>query len=153
MPSIEWIAIQDPLDSTKDIGAVGFVGNDVVTIVSFYEGADADRSGDVSMGEWLVSKLSPLSVDGMAITQVCMAAKYDDRIFMRDMSIIEMANKQFAQFATSLVMDGIYAVYFSRGVKMGGSAIAKSITQSMVKQMIIRKGFEKVAKEAYKSTY
>ena len=60
---------------------------------------------------------------------------------------------QFMKFATSLVMDGIYAVYFSRGVKLAGGAVAKQITQSMVKQMIIRKGFEKVAKEAYKSTY
>jgi len=153
MPKLDWIAVQDAFDKKKDIGAVGFVGNDIVTIVSFYDAADANRDGEVSWGEWLVSKNPIISTDGINITEVCQAAKYDMRILQRDASIIDMANKQFMEFATGLVMDGVYAVYFSRGVKMAGGAVAKTITKSMVKQMIIRKGFEKVAKEAYQASF
>ena len=139
MPKLDWIAVQDAFDKKKDIGAVGFVGNDIVTIVSFYDAADANRDGEVSWGEWLVSKNPIISTDGINITEVCQAAKYDMRILQRDASIIDMANKQFMEFATGLVMDGVYAVYFFLVVL---SVIWLAVTLSQIARVLDEKGDE-----------
>lgn len=145
--AIEWIEIRS--HGNRSIGAVGFAGNDAVAIVAFYDDRDGNKDGTVSLTERVVSKLSPIGIDGKAVTEVAMAARLNPDVMMRDSSVGQWAGRMFTEFGGSMVMDGIYAVYFSRGVKMTASGVAKVITGNMVKQFVIRKGFEKAAKEAF----
>ena len=144
--SVDWIVINE---RGKDIGAVGFVDGKALVVASFFDDLDGDRSGSVGMGEWAVGKLSPISLQGKAVTEVAMAAKYNMDVLKRDAGFIQMANNIFANFARGLVLDGIYAVYFSRGVKMSAGGIAKMVTSGTVKQLAVRKGFETTVKKAF----
>lgn len=145
--SIEWILIKkfgpDP------IGAVGLLNNQVVTIVAFHDDRDANRDGNVSAGEWLVSKISPISLEGRNVAEVAMQARVEPEVIMRDSGFPQAAAQIFLNFARGLLLDGVYAVYFARGVKMTGAGIAKTVTRSMIKEFMIRKGFETVVREAF----
>lgn len=147
---MEWIPIVK--FGKEPIGAVGFLGNDAVAVVAFYDDRDGNKDGKVSWGEAIAAALSPISVEGSAVTEVAMQARIETKILMRDPSFSQMAANMFANFARGLVLDGIYAVYFSRGVKMAGGGIARTITKNMVKEFVIKKGFEKAVKEAFKAT-
>ena len=46
-------------------------------------------------------------------------------------------------------MDAVYAVYFKRPVGSIGAGIAQKITADKVKAFAVRKGFEKVVKDAF----
>ena len=145
--NFEWIAVQD--FSQKTIGAVGFIGNNAVSVVAFFDDTDGNKDGKISTGEWLGSKVFDLS--GKAVTEVAMRARWYPSIITRDFGFDQMAKKMYFNFAGGLVAQGIYKVYFGRGVKLIGGGIAKKITSSMVKQIVIRKGFEKAAKKAFMS--
>lgn len=147
---MEWIVINDGLDN-KPIGAIGFLNGKAAVVASFYEPYDANRDGSVSFGEWAAAKVSPLDVTNKHITEVAMAARYNLDVLAKDASFSEMAAKIFLNFAKGLITDGIYAVYFSRGIKMGAGALAKKLTSSTVKQFVVRKGMEKAIKKAYKA--
>lgn len=144
---IDWMIVKGLGD--KPIGAVGFIGNDAVAIASFFADADGNQDGNVSWGEWIAYKISPLSIEGYAVVQVAMAAKYDLDILSRDASVADMANKMFLNFASGLVAQGIYVAYFSRGVSAVGGGIASKITSDMIKGFVIRKGFEAAVKRAF----
>ena len=146
MAKIDWFEVKE---FSKGIGAVGIMGSDACVLVSYFEDLDGDRSGKVSWGEWVAGKVSPFSLEGYATTQVAMAARFDLRILERDPSFHDMANKMFLNFAHGLVMDGIYAAYFSRGVSLVGGGAAKLITQGMVKEFVVKKGFEAAVKKAF----
>ncbi|KAG1648227.1 Protein ClpV1 [Nymphon striatum] len=147
---LEWMLVHKFGDAP--IGAVGFLGNDAVSVVAFYDDKDGNSDGKVSIGERLAAMLSPISLEGRNVTEVAMQAKYDLDILQRDASFANMATKLFLNFARGLVLDGIYAVYFSRGVKMSGKGIAKYIGGGTVKEFVIRKGFEKSVKEAFNAS-
>lgn len=146
--SVEWIVVKQ---NTKEIGAVGFVDGKALVVASFYDDFDGDRSGDVGVGEWVAGKISPISLKGKAITEVAMAAKYDMEILQRDAGFVQMANNLFANFARGLVLDGIYAVYFARGVKMSAGGVARLVASGTVKQFAVKKGFETTVKHAFNS--
>ena len=133
----------------KELGAVGFQGDTAAVIVAFYEDADGNQDGKVGWGEWTASKLSPLGLKNYAVTQVAMQARADPDIVMRDPELDQMAKQMFVKFAAGLVSDGIYAVYFSRGVSAIAKPIAGRLTTSFVKQFVLRKGMEKAVKSAY----
>ena len=80
-----------------------------------------------------------------------MQARVEPDILLRDQSIDTIAKNMFVHFASGLIVQGTYKVYFSRGVSMVGSAVAKKITNEMVKQLVIRKGFENAVKSAFMS--
>ncbi|MDD7972870.1 hypothetical protein [Roseinatronobacter alkalisoli] len=134
---------------TEPIGAVGFIGNNAVIVISFFDDYDGNKDGRVSWGEWAAAKLSPLSLKNKSVVEVAMAGRYDVGILSRDPSFNQMAMQMFQNFASGLIADGIYAAYFARGVRMGAGAAAVMITNSKVKQFVIRKGFEKAVKEAF----
>ena len=146
--NIEWVAVKKW--KPEPIGAVGFIGNNLVAIVAFYDDADADKSGGVSAGEWIASKVL-FDLKGMNVTEVAMQARVEPDILLRDQSIDTIAKNMFVHFASGLVVQGVYKVYFSRGVKLVGSAVAKTITNNMVKQLVIRKRFESAVKDAFMS--
>lgn len=147
---MEWVLVHK--FGADPIGAVGFIGNDAVSVVAFFDDRDGNSDGKVSIGERLAAVLSPISIEGRNVAEVAMQAKYDLDILQRDASFANMASKLFLNFARGLVLDGIYAVYFSRGVKMSGKGIAKYIGGGTVKELIVRKGFEKTVKEAFNAS-
>ncbi|QQS11996.1 MAG: hypothetical protein IPK81_21110 [Rhodospirillales bacterium] len=142
---MDWIAVTS---FRKTIGAVGFIGSKAVAIAAFFADADGNQDGTVSWGEWLASKAA-FDLTGKAVTEVAMQARYDLDIVGRDPSFNDLAISLFANFAQGLIAQGIYIAYFSQGVSLIGGGIAKTITASMIKQFVIRKGFEAVVKKAF----
>lgn len=147
--SIEWVLIKK--FKPEPIGAVGFIGNDIAVVTAFFDDADFNQDGEVTFGEKIGSKLPFLNKKGRSLVEVAMQARVEPDVMMRDASINQIAGKLFVDFASDLVMEGIYQVYFARGVKMAGAGVAKTVTSSTVKQLIVRKGFEKAAKEAFEA--
>lgn len=145
--AMDWIVIKG--HGNIDIGAVGFLGNDAVAVVAFFDDLDGDKSGDVGIGEWIAGKISPISMEGSAVTEVAMAGRFNMDILQRDPSFSQMAADMFSNFARGLVIDGIFAVYFKAGVSMGAGAIAKKVTSGMVKEFVIKKGSEALVKKAF----
>lgn len=147
MSGFDWVLVQDL--SGRDIGAVGFIGDDAVAIASFFDGRDADKDGKVSMTERVVSALSPFGLGGSAIAEVAMQGRHNDLVTSRDPSYFRMSANIFANYAANMAMDAVWSVYFKRGVRAAGGGVARVITDNMVKQVVIRKGFERVAREAF----
>lgn len=146
----DWIVVSD--FTGKQIGMVGFLGNDAVAIATFYDARDANKDGKVSWGEWGAAKLSPIGLGNMAVAEVAMAGRSEMRITQRDPSYMQMSAQIYTSFAAGMVMDGIWTAYFRPGVKAVAGGVAKTVTNSMIKQMIIRKGFEAAAKSAFERT-
>lgn len=147
--NVEWIVIKR--FDAKQIGAIGFVNGEAAMIVAFYDDRDGDQDGKVSWGEAIAAKLSPVSLEGRAVVEVAMAARTNLDVVQRDASFAQDAVKMWLNFAVRLTLDGIYAIYFARGVKMTGNGIAKVVTKNAVKGFAVRKGFEKAVKEAFEA--
>ena len=147
MAGFDWVIVQDR--TGRDIGAVGFIGNDAVAIASFFDSRDADKDGRVNMTERVVSAVSPFSLDGSAIAEVAMQGRHNPLITERDPSFFRMSANIFAGFAANMAADAVWSVYFKRGVRTAGAGAARVITDNMVKQVVIRKGFERAAREAF----
>ena len=130
----------------KPVGAAAIVDKKVVAVVAFYDDADANRDGKVSTGEWLVSGWGT----GELVTVANILATNPDLAEM-DSEFFKNARQMFVRKAGGLVLEGIYAVYFSRGVGMGASSIAKVCTKNVIAQFALRKGTEKLAKEAFEA--
>jgi hypothetical protein len=146
--SVEWVAITK--FKPQPIGAVGFIDNKAVAIAAFYDDNDANQDGNVDVLEWAAGKLL-FNLNGKAVAEVAMQARIDEAVIFRDPSFGELAGKIFVNFAAGLVKQGVYKVYFARGVSMTGSALATVITSNMVKQIVIHKGFEVAAKKAFET--
>ena len=147
MSGFDWVIVQDR--SGRDIGLVGFLGDDAVAIASFFDSRDADKDGKVGVAERVVSALSPVSLDGRAVAEVAMQGRANPLIVERDTGFRSMSANIFASFGASMAVDAVWGGYFKRGVSATGTGMAKAITGNMVKQMVIRKGFERAAREAF----
>ncbi|MEC7761514.1 MAG: hypothetical protein VX874_06330 [Pseudomonadota bacterium] len=143
---MEWVKVHDY--KQREIGAIGFLNGKAVAVAAFYDDADGNMDGKVSWGEKLISTVFPL-LGGKAVVEVAMTARVDMEILQRDASFYQVANQLYLEFAAGLVAEGIYIVYFSRGVKAVGKGAATLITDSLVKQLVIRKGFEQAVKEVF----
>ena len=144
--AVDWILVQG---HSKTIGAIGFVDGQALTVIAFFDDRDGNKDGNVSWGEWLASKVSPISIEGSAVVEVAMAAKFDPEVLSRDAGFAAMANSMFLNFATGLIKDGVYAAFFAPGVSMAGGGIAKMVTTGMVKEFVVKKGFEATVKKAF----
>ena len=145
--TMDWVLIHKFGD--EPIGEIGFLGNDAVSVIAFYDDRDGNQDGTVSFAEKVASVLSPISIEGRSVTEVAMQARVDLDVLKRDASFANMAVQLYLNFARGLIIDGIYATYFARGVKMTGKGAAKLVTTGTVKELIVRKGFEKATKEAF----
>ena len=145
---LDWYIVRD--GKRKPLGALGFFGDDVVVITSFYDDKDANRDGKVSIPERVVGFISPLGTKGQAVMEVAMAARFDMDVLQRDPTFYNVAIKMWLHFSRNLVIDGAYAAWFSIGVQQTAGAIAKSITGNVVKQFVIKKGMETAVKAAAK---
>lgn len=145
--SVEWILIrkwrQEP------IGAVGLINGKVAIVTSFFDDRDGNKDGKVSFTERMAAMLSPISLEGSAVVEVAMQARVEFDVIERDPEFAQEAIRMWLHFAKGAILDGIYAVYFARGVKMTAGGVAKTITKNTVKEFAIRKGFEKVVKDAF----
>ena len=144
--NIDWTVIDK---FGKQIGAVGFIGDKAAVVAAFYDDYDGNKDGKVGWGERIVGKLSPLSLHGSAITEVAMQARVEMDVVMRDPSFQSVAVDLFLNFAKGLILDGIYAVYFSQGVSAIAKPIAGRLVSNIVVQFSIRKGMEGAVKKAY----
>lgn len=145
--SIEWIEItkygKDP------IGAVGFVDGKAAIVAAYYDDFDANKDGKTGLGEWVVGKISPIGIQGAAVVEVAMQARIEMDVIMKDAGFQTMAANLFTNFARSMVIDGIYAAYFARGVKMGAKGVSKIVVSGTIKQFAVRKGMESAVREAF----
>lgn len=148
MADIEWVIVDR---FSRPIGALGFIDNKVAIIASFHDDRDGNRDGRVSLGENVVSRLSPIGMKGKAVAEVAMQARGDPSVAERDPEFRQVSAQIFVNFAANMVADGIYAAYFARGVRGASGAVAKGITDSTIKQFVIRKGMETAVKRAYES--
>jgi hypothetical protein len=144
---IEWVPVTG--NTGRRIGALGFIGDKVAVIAAYYDDRDGDQSGTVTWGEAVVAFLSPLKLDGRAVIEVAMAARTDPDIMLRDPSFGQEAARLFVGFAGNLIKDGLYTVYFSRVIAAAGAGIAERVAEGVVKQFVIRKGFEAAVKNTY----
>ncbi len=148
--AIEWVIIRDV--ANREIGAIGFLDGTAVVIAAFYDDRDGNKDGRVSWGEAIAAKLSPVSLKGSAVTEVAMAARLDPDVLARDSGFATEAMRMYLHFAAGLVADGIYAAYFSRGVRAVATPIAGRLASDTVRQFVIRKGMEKAVKSLYDGT-
>jgi hypothetical protein len=146
---MDWILVTR--NGPKAIGAIGFVDNTAAVVVAFYDDKDANKDGKVSTGEWLAFTLSPMSMKGMNVAEVAMQARGNPMIMERDPEFRVTSAQILVSFAQSMTMDALYKIYFSRGVSAVGSGVAQTITSNMIKQMVIKKGFEKAVKDAFQA--
>ena len=144
---IDWVLVKG--FQNKDIGAIGFIGNKAAIITAFHEDADGNLDGKTTFFEKALFKINPLGTKGIAVVNVAMKARGNMDIMIRDPSFNNAAIKQFTEFATGLVVDGIYISYFNFSVGQAAKSISKNITGNIVKQYIIRKGMEKTVKNLY----
>ena len=144
---IEWVPVRYKLNN-KIIGAAGFIGDEVVTVVSFYKDQDPNFDGEVSTSEWLAAKVSFGGVGGMAAARVANAAANQPNIMTRDGNIKRLAGNLTVKKASDQAIKGVYAAYFKGGVGTASGAIANKLTTSKIKSFAIKKGLEKVVKDA-----
>lgn len=142
---MEWILVNDI--KKKPIGAIGFKDRTAFVIVSFYDSNDANKDGKVSLAE----RFTPFTLKKKGITEVAMYAKHNTEILMRDPSFAQAANNLFINFAVNVTRDAVYRHYFQPGVRMVGGNLAQIITTNQIKQMVIKKGFEKLADRVFTS--
>lgn len=147
MNSVDWVAV--PGVDGKPIGAVGFVGNTAAVVVAFFEDLDGNRDGEVDWVEWVAGKISPIRLDGMAVTEVAMAARAMPAILTRDGSFDRWAKETFVGFAGGLVIDAAYAAWFSFGVRAIAGGIASAIGGGVVREYIVRKSMEAAVRRIY----
>lgn len=145
---IEWIVIR--VGAGRPIGAVGVIEERVAVVASFYDGRDGNQDGKVGAVEFVVGAISPFRMDGKAIAEVALAAKYDVDVLKRDPSFSAEANRLWFGFTSGLIADGMYAAWFNRGVSKVAGAVAGSLGGNPIKQFAIRKGMESAVKAAYR---
>jgi hypothetical protein len=144
--SIEWVEVTGL--GNRPIGAIGFVQDKAAIIASYHEGADANRDGKVSIGERLASFLPLTGGDDRAIAEVAMSARYDPDILQRDADFAQYAVRLWLNFGQTLIAEGIYTVYFARGVSFAAGGVAKRLSGNAIARFTIRKGLEKTVETA-----
>ena len=143
---IHWILANS---GGKPVGAGAMVGGKIVAVVSFYDDLDGDMNGKVDWDEWLADCVNPFNLDGRMVTKAALIIANETAVEKGDDEFHREAKRMLVHQAAGLATDGIFAVYFSRGVSMASKGLAKLVTQNMVKEFALRKGMEKVAKEAF----
>lgn len=151
--NIDWVVIKSAYAKDREIGAIGFIGDKAVVTVSFFKDEDWNEDNKLSnlekYGKYIPIAGALFFKQGRAVTQVVMAARGDMDVQLRDSTFKYEAAKQFVDFSTSLVFTGLYTVYFSRAVSTFAKTAAAGMTDNLVQQYVIRKGMEKLVKDAY----
>lgn len=152
--ALDWVMIQSNTADTY-IGAIGFLldesGDEKASvIVAFFDDYDANEDGKLSVGERVMKLASPISMSGRVATEVAMQARFNEEVLSRDPDFGSLAAKTLTNFASSMILDGVYASYLKFPVASTAKAIAGNITQQVIKGYLIRKGMEAAVKKAFK---
>lgn len=145
---IEWVVVKDSWTG-KPIGAVGFMGDEIATMVAFFDDKDANEDGKVQIKEKVFSMFT---MKGRALAKVASHAYADPDILMRDPSIGQWRGSLLTKFARGLLVEGVYKAWFATGVSSASGAVAGTITQSAIKSFVIKKSLEKAVEQTYKKT-
>jgi hypothetical protein len=145
---MDWMLVKDSW-TNKPIGAVGFVGNSLAVIVAFYADKDADKDGKVEFHEKLFSFGS---MKGKAVAEVANHAYADPDILMRDPSLYNLRGQLTVQFASGLLIEGVYKAYFARSVSKLAGVLAGAATTNVVQSFVVKKGLEKAVEKAYRES-
>lgn len=133
-----------------EIGALGFLDNRVVTIVSFFDERDLDRDGNVSWKERLFSYV-PLfgRNEGEMIVRIALEGGRSGDVYQRDPTFRSQASWIFQEFAGGLIRESIYLAYFDRPVRLVSTAASKRIFKGKIKQILVRTGSTTIVKQAF----
>lgn len=137
---LDWLLIYHK--TPVPIGAVGFMENSVVAVVSFFE--DNDIQADA-----LVGKRAPS--DSSAVALVAMKARQDMNVTVRDPHFQSAATRLSIDFERNVMLSGIYRTYFQRGVSMTGRGASQQIAGNFVKHFTFKKGSEGVITDAFRA--
>lgn len=150
MNRIEWVLVPGP--GGRAIGAIGFIGNEPAVVVAFTEDADGNRDGTVDWGEWLCARISPVHLDGKAVLEVAMTARYLPAIAERGPAFDRWVGEDFVNFAGGLVVDAFYVAYFSQALQVLTGGIAGAIGGGLVREYVMRRGMEAAIHRIYDAT-
>jgi hypothetical protein len=140
---LEWVPVSD---RGKVIGAIGFMGSNIVCIYSHYANRDFNRDGNVSIGEWATGLLSPIGVDNLAFVEVAQAARIEEDVYTRG-NIEVIANRMALNFFSNAMVDGVFAAWLSRSLQQTTTALVPLFTKNLAKQFMFRKGMEMEVKK------
>lgn len=145
MSNLKWYIVPSPDKNSKgqdyDIGAMGLINNKIAVIVTFFDDLDANHDGSVSGAEYIFG----WGQKGIQAALVARAAPLNRELLKRCPGDIMVVQKEtFALFARDLMLDAAFKVYFMRGVGAAGGVVANMITTSLVKNIMIRKGFSTI---------
>lgn len=146
--SIEWKIVKDSFNNSE-VGAICIVDGQAVAVASFIDDKDGDNNGTVTFGEKFGAFIWPISLKGRAAAYVATQAYADPSLLVAHPELYNLRGTLVARFGASMALDAVYAVYFKRPVGAIGTGIAKKITSDKIKAFAIRKGFEKVVKDAF----
>ena len=149
MAKIDWMPVKDNMDGNRLIGAVGFVGDEAISLISLHDDKDLDKNGVISFKERASSMLPFVGSDGTALLRVATCAYSNPDIMIRDPRIRAMWGRQFVKTARNLIAEGVYLTYFKGPISIGSGAAAKVLARGAVKQFIVKKGAEMTAKKAF----
>lgn len=134
----------------KFIGAIGFIGEKIATVATFYPDKDWNHDGQVDFKEKF---LSTFGLTGKALTEVLTQAHGNPDLYMRDPNgLRQLHGRSVQQFATGMAIEGIYKTYFKMGVGQSCGALASQLVKGNFAKFFIRKGMERMVKEVYKKT-
>ncbi len=146
---MEWVTVEHTI-TKNEIGALGFIGDKIAVVATFYDDRDGNYDGKVGLGERIGSLL--LGLEGRARVEVLSQAKGHPDIYIRDPSLGQLQGAAIVEFASGMIMDGIYIAYFQTGVKQMCGAIASSLVSNGVAKFFIRTGMEQAVKKAYEAS-
>ena len=144
---MEWVIVKHSI-SGKPIGALGFIGNKIAVVSTFYEDKDWDHDGTVSLLERFGSMFG---LKGKAVTEVLTQAMSDPDIYIRDPSLRSMHGQAVVNFASGMITEGIYKSYLSFGVSQAAGAVAAELATGAAARFFIKKGMEAAVKQAYEA--
>ncbi|KAG1713772.1 Protein ClpV1 [Nymphon striatum] len=139
----EWVEIHKG-DGTA-IGALAILDGKLAAIAAYHEDADWDQ-------DELEAFFQVIGAKGRSVLAVATQAKSDPDLLINYPSIYNMQGNLTAQYGAAMVVDGIYAVYFSRGVKVMSKGIARTIVSGTVKEFVVQKGLESAVKKAFEAS-
>lgn len=146
--TVDWIIIRG--FDRREIGAIGFLGNQAAVIATFFDSADADQDGEVSVFEEVVYRVSPVDLSKRNVVDVAMAARVNEDVLRRDASFGQAAMRLWINFAQGGVFDGVYAAYFARGIGAVAGPAARRLGAGKVKEFAIRKSMEGAVRELFR---
>ena len=145
---MDWFLVKDSR-SGKAIGALAYLDGKIAVVAAFYHDKDANDDGKISVKERIGSLL--FSMKGRQLARVASEAYADPDLLMRDPTLYNLRGRLLVDFATGLIAEGVYTVYFNQAVKKLAGAAAAGLTPSPIKQFVIRKGMQGAVKQAYRA--